>query len=184
MSTNIRVNRICQQCGKEFEAQTTVTKYCGHTCNSRAYKASMRSAKVNQATAQTRQAKTKPLEDLQAQVYLSVEESARLARVSRRTLYRMNERGELPFSKLSRRTLIKRSDIDHLFDQPALPKPKVAPTPLTDCYTMKAIMQKYPISEKALYELIKRHNIPKQYSGIYAFVPKAQIDELLTSSIQ
>ncbi|MFA6334291.1 MAG: CHC2 zinc finger domain-containing protein [Bacteroidales bacterium] len=31
MGSNIRVQRICQYCGKEFTARTTVTKYCGDT---------------------------------------------------------------------------------------------------------------------------------------------------------
>ncbi|MCK8490564.1 helix-turn-helix domain-containing protein [Spirosoma sp. RP8] len=38
----------------------------------------------------------------------------------------------------------------------------------------------YGISEKALYELIQRNGIPKQYSGIYAYVPKSRINELLS----
>ncbi len=185
MSSNIHVNRICKNCGKEFEAKTTVTKYCSHTCNNQAYKARKRSTKVEISNEQTRQIKTKPVEDLRTQEYLTVEESARLVRVSRRTLYRMNERGELLFSKISRRTLIRRSDIDRLFERPTLsPMPEPVPVALTECYTMKEVMQKYGISEKALYELIKRNNITKQYSGIYAYIQKALIDKLLSPSTQ
>lgn len=39
MSSKIEVQRICQYCKKEFTARTTVTKYCSHKCNQRAYKA-------------------------------------------------------------------------------------------------------------------------------------------------
>ena len=46
MSSNIRVQRICQFCGKEFTARTTVTKYCSDVCAKRAYKARKRTEKV------------------------------------------------------------------------------------------------------------------------------------------
>jgi len=184
MSSNIRINRICQQCGKEFEARKTTSKTCSDACAKKAYKARLRSAKEQGSNEQTRQIITRHIEDIKAQEFLTVDESARLIRISRRSLYRLNERGELPFVKLNRRTVIRRSDIDRLFDRPAelLEKARTAPVPLADCYTMKEIRQKYSISEKALYELIHRHEIPKQYSGIYAYVPKVRIDELLATS--
>ncbi|MFD1141841.1 helix-turn-helix domain-containing protein [Larkinella insperata] len=183
MSSNLRINRICEQCGKEFEARKTTSKTCSNDCAKKAYKARKRAAKIEVSNEQVNRIKAKPLEDLRAQEYLTVDETARLVRISRRTLYRMNERGELVFMKLSRRTVIRRSDIDRLFDQA---KPAGAPEPviisLSECYTMKEIIQKYGISDKALYELIRRNDIPKQYSGIYAYVPKIRIDELLTSA--
>lgn len=183
MSSNIRIMRICQQCGKEFEARTTVTKTCSDACAKRAYKARQRSAKIEINTNQVKEEKTKPIEDLRQYEFLTVEESARLVRISRRSLYRLNERGELPFVKLNRRTVIRRSDIDRLFDRPAelMEKARVEPVPLAECYTMKEIQQKYSISDKALYELIRRNEIPKQYSGIYAYVPKVRIDQLLAT---
>ena len=46
MSSNIRVSRICQFCEKEFIARTTVTKFCSHKCNSKAYKMKKRNEKV------------------------------------------------------------------------------------------------------------------------------------------
>ena len=184
MSTNIRVIRICQQCGKEFEAKTTVTKTCSGTCAKRAYKARQRAVKIEVSNEQTQQVQIKPVENLREYEFLTVEETARLIRISRRSLYRLNERGELPFVKLNRRTVIRRSDIDQLFDRPAwlMEQSRPVPVALGDCYTMKEIRQKYGISDKALYDLVQRNKIPKQYSGNYAYVPKNRIDELLTTT--
>jgi excisionase family DNA binding protein len=184
MSSNIRINRICQQCGNEFEARKTTSKTCSDDCAKKAYKARQRATKVQAGNEQTRQLIAKPIEDIKIQELLTVNESAKLIRISRRSLYRLNERGELPFVKLNRRTVIRRSDIDRLFDRPAelMAKARSEPVSLADCYTMKEIQQKYGISDKALYELIRRNEIPKQYSGIYAYVPKIQIDELLSPS--
>lgn len=182
MSTNIRIARICQHCGREFEARTTVTKTCSDACAKKAYKARQRAAKIQVSNEQTQQVKLKPIDELKAQEFLTVNESAQLMRISRRSLYRLNERGELPFVKLNRRTVIRRLDIDRLVERPAqlMEQSRSEPVALTDCYTMKEIQQKYGIFEKALYELIRRNEIPKQYSGIYAYVPKARIDLLLT----
>ncbi|GAB4020260.1 helix-turn-helix domain-containing protein [Spirosoma migulaei] len=183
MSSNIRIIRICQQCGNEFEARKTTTKTCSDNCAKKAYKARQRSANAQASNEQTLQIKLKPIEDIKAQEFLTVNESAKLIRISRRSLYRLNERGELPFVKLNRRTVIRRSDIDRLFDRPAelMEKSRPEPVALADCYTMKEIREKYDISEKALYELIHRHEIPKQYSSIYAYVPKYRIDQLLSN---
>ena len=45
MSSNIAIQRICQHCGKEFTARTTVTQYCSDDCAKRAYKARIKAAK-------------------------------------------------------------------------------------------------------------------------------------------
>lgn len=48
MSSNIRVPKICQLCGAEFIAKTTVTKFCGDNCAKRAYKKRKREQKVKE----------------------------------------------------------------------------------------------------------------------------------------
>lgn len=49
MSSNIKIDRICEHCGKTFTAQTTVTRYCYHRCNSQTYKARKRAGKREQS---------------------------------------------------------------------------------------------------------------------------------------
>ncbi|HBH06588.1 MAG TPA: DNA-binding protein, partial [Flavobacteriales bacterium] len=38
MSSNMRIPKICQECGSDFIAKTTVTQYCSDRCSKRAYK--------------------------------------------------------------------------------------------------------------------------------------------------
>ncbi|GAB3018959.1 helix-turn-helix domain-containing protein [Spirosoma pulveris] len=183
MSSNIRVRRICEQCGNEFEARTTVTKTCSDSCAKRAYKARQRAAKVTVSNEQTRRIIEKPLDDIRAKENLNIADASKLLGVSRWTIWRAIGSGNLHAVKLGRRTLIRRSDVDRLFEPPTFTeKPTPAPVALVDCYTMKEIQEKYGISEKALYTLIQRNNIPKQYKGPYAYVPKVSIDELLTAT--
>jgi len=61
MSTNIIVNRICEQCGKNFLAKTTVTRFCGIACNRRNYKQRIRRSKVAVGDAQVLQTRTQAI---------------------------------------------------------------------------------------------------------------------------
>ena len=102
MSSNITIQRICQHCGKEFTARTTVTQYCGDSCAKRAYKARQKEAKVESSNRQTKAIKEKPMEDLKAKAFLSVADTCQLLGISRWTLWRLIKRGELPAAKFGR----------------------------------------------------------------------------------
>ena len=95
MSSNIKVQRICQHCGKEFTARTTVTQYCSGTCSKRAYKARLKVSKIEASNKETQLIKIQPIEQLKAKAFLSIADTCKLIGISRRTVYRMIERGEL-----------------------------------------------------------------------------------------
>jgi len=78
ISSNIQVQRICQHCGDEFTARTTVTHYCGDTCSKRAYKARVRIGKVEVSIKETRRIKTQPIEVLKKKEYLTVTQVSKL----------------------------------------------------------------------------------------------------------
>ena len=186
MSSNIRVQRICQHCGNEFTARTTTTLYCSHRCNSAAYKAKQRAGKVEQSNKETQRIKTQPIEQLKAKAFLSIADTCKLIGISRRTVYRMIERGELITGKAGKRTIIRRSDLDKLFKEPAnrTPQPEKQPEQkqfdIADCYNLTEVQSKYGISETAVQNLIKRNSIPKIKKGWFAYVPKTVIDKLLS----
>ena len=125
MSSNIKVQRICQHCGNEFTARTTTTLYCTHRCNSSAYKAKLRVNKVEQINEETKRIKNQPIEQLKAKAFLSIADTCILIGISRRTVYRMIERGELITGKAGKRTIIRRSDLEQLlFEKPLTVTPK------------------------------------------------------------
>lgn len=179
MSTNIRVQRICQSCGSEFTAKTTVTKYCGIQCSKRNYKARIKAAKIDCSNRETEAITNRPIEQIKSKDYLSIADASKLVGISRRTLYRMMDRGELGFAKMGRRTIIRRYDIDKLFELPTLPKPKAVSYEVSECYTLSEAQDRYGISESALQQIIRRNGIPKIKQGWYAYVPKVLIDKLL-----
>lgn len=184
MSSNIQVQRICQHCGKQFTARTTVTKFCELSCAQKEYKKKKRAAKVVVSNAETRAIKIKPVEDLVSKEYLTVRNAAVLLNSSPRTIYYMIENGILNAVSISeRKTLIKRADIDRLFDLPA-PQPAIATDQakcdISECYSMKEVQEKFNISSRALWLIIERNRIPKFNQGRYAYVPKVLITKILS----
>ncbi|MFV0388102.1 MAG: helix-turn-helix domain-containing protein [Pyrinomonadaceae bacterium] len=117
MSSNLRITRICEFCGESFTARTTVTKYCSHRCSSGSYKQRERSRNVKKSVSETVKRITKDTTQLKAQEFLSVEETAELLRVSARTISRAIKNNTLRASRFGTRVIIRRKDIDHLFER-------------------------------------------------------------------
>lgn len=116
MSSNIQVQRICQHCGKEFTARTTVTRYCSDNCAKVAYKQRMRAVKVEHSNNETLQIKNRPLDELKAKEFLTVREVARLLNCSVRSAYYYVDSGKIKAVNLGQRmTRVKRAEIDKLF---------------------------------------------------------------------
>ncbi|MGA3014130.1 MAG: helix-turn-helix domain-containing protein [Bacteroidales bacterium] len=194
MSSNIQVQRICQHCGKEFTARTTVTQFCSDACAKRAYKVKIRLEKVEGSNRETQRIRNKPMEDLKAKDFLTITEACELLSLSRWTIWRAIKNEEFKAAKIGRRTLIRRSDLDILFEsdtettldnntgerKPNQPgKIETGNFDIVDSYTLTEVQEKYRISESALQHLIRRNNIPKLKKGWYSYVPKNLIDNLL-----
>ncbi|MFT5725358.1 MAG: excisionase family DNA binding protein [Bacteroidia bacterium] len=186
MSSNIQVQRICEHCGDEFTAKTTVTRFCGDTCSKRAYKARLRARKIESSNQDTKSIKTRPIESLKAKEFLSVRDVATLLGCSLRTTYRLIDNGTIEAVNLSERmTRVKRSELDMVLQQS---KPieiivNEVRYEISECYNLKEIKSKYGVSESMIQQLVKRHDMPKLRQGRYAYVPKALIDEVLSKRI-
>lgn len=194
MSSNIKVQRICQYCGVEFTARTIVTKYCSDKCSKAAYKVRIRTEKVQKANTETKQIKIKPIEELKVKDFLTVTDVSKLIGCSRQNVYKLINTGKLQATNiLEKKTIIRRCDLDKLFSETdysnfiGLEKQvkemydwkQAGAFDITDCYTINEVLEKYSISETALQNLIKRENIPKIKKGWYAYVPKPIIDKYL-----
>lgn len=189
MSSNIKVQKICQHCGKEFTARTTTTRCCSHKCSSAAYKARKRNEKVEQTNVATTRASEMPAlyvhhYPLIEKEFLSVREVAMLLGCSKRTVYRFIEDRKLRAVNPSERmTRVWRIEVDELMMKRKVDLLKsIAPEhyDISKCYHISEIQAKFGISEKALYEIIKRNNIMKIKQGRHSYVPKTAIDKLLS----
>ncbi|MEM6813350.1 MAG: helix-turn-helix domain-containing protein [Bacteroidota bacterium] len=115
MSSNIRVPKICQHCGNEFIAKTTVTKFCSDTCAKRAYKKRKRDEKVQEVAPTVIQKKEYNQVQVKDKEFLSIAETCKLLGASRMTLYRQIKDGKINAAKIGSRTIIKREEIEKLF---------------------------------------------------------------------
>jgi len=115
MSSNIKVQRICQHCGNEFTAKTVLTRYCSLNCNRKAYKLSLKVAKIEASNIETKLIKEKPLDEIKAKEFLSVRDVSKLIGCSRQNVYLLINTGKLKATNiLKKKTIIRRSDLDKL----------------------------------------------------------------------
>ena len=187
MSSKFEIVRICQYCGNEFTARTTVTKYCSNKCNKANNKLKERLAKIEQSNKQTLNIKSKPIEELKSKEFLSVRQVSILLGCSRQNVYKLINAGKLKATNiLEKKTIIKRVDLDKLFEQPKPEALQLQPQPIqydiADCYTIGEIQTKFGVSQTAVQLIIKRNNIPKFQKGKFVYVPKQIIDKILTIS--
>lgn len=117
MSSNIKIQRVCEFCGNDFTARTTKTRFCSHACNRKSYKASILTNKIEVSNSQTRVLISKPINELKAKEFLSVREAAKLIGCCRQTLYSLINTGKIKGVNLKiKKTIIPRSEIDKFFN--------------------------------------------------------------------
>ncbi len=184
MTSTFKIQRICQYCKEEFSARTTVTKYCSHLCNKKALKEKYKSDKVEASHSETVAFKLNTVNEAKIKDYLTPKEVAALLNLSIRTIYKLIESGDIKALRISERvTRVRRLDIDALFDiskPPQVKKVQPEVKSLADCYTTKEVQQLYHISEKGLYDILKRNNVIKIRKGWYSYVPKNIIHQLFS----
>ena len=178
-TSSIRITKICQWCGVEFEAQKVSTKYCSHRCANLAYKQAVRDKRVKQAEAETLSIKLeKPIENVKDKEYLSFAQAGKLLGLSRQAVYNMVKAGNLKASKISSRlSFIRRVDIDAMLENRPYktlhPKDTV---PITNFYTTAEIKEKFGVKESWIYEIAKEHNIPRTFNRGRTYWSKKHID--------
>lgn len=114
MSSNIRVQKICNYCNNEFTAKTTVTKYCSNNCSKNAWRKRKQKKKIKAINRSTK--KSLITIDLNNKEFLTVSELAILLNCSKRTVYRSINNETIKAFNIGQRLIrIKRTEIDKLF---------------------------------------------------------------------
>jgi len=180
MAAKLSIQKVCEYCGNVFTAQKTTTRYCSHKCNSAHYKVKARNKKVNKTNEVTNQIINKPVEDLKSKEFMSVNEASKLIGCSRQAIYKMINTGRLNASRIMlKKTIIKRSDIDAMLQQTTIKELSVNNVfRIEDYYYMEEIVVLFGVSQKALYEILKRKNIKKVKKNPYVYVLKKDIHNI------
>ena len=178
-TSSIRIKKICQWCGAEFEAQKVSTKYCSHRCANLAYKQATREKRVKQVEAETNFIKSeKPKENIKDKEYLSIAQVSVLLGLSLQAVYKMIYAGHLVAYKLSSRlSFVKREEIDKMLNaNPYVKRNRSKGADITEFYTTAEIKEKYGVKESWLYKIAKEHNIPRTFNRGKTYWSKKHID--------
>ena len=186
MTNKKGIHKVCEWCNKPFVAQRFSTRYCSHSCNSKAYKEIKKneSRKQYEMTGisvkkmQEIEKLSDKYEKIKNKEFLSVSETAFLLSVARSTIYRYLHTGVLAAFQTKRKTFIRRKDIDALFDDTEPYKAQInkEKKPITDFYTLKEIMDKFNVKETWIYKVVRENKIPKTLIRGKSHFSKKDID--------
>lgn len=185
MSSNIKIERICEWCGNRFMAQTTVTRFCSKRCSEHSYKERMRQKKMALSNMETSQCnldrKSKDKD------FLTPTETAQYLAVGRTYIYDCINRGKIKVTRIGRKTLISKADIQAMFDflSPKESEPVEASEKkgksISEFYTRTEIREKYGVKDSWIYKVVAENNVPKTIIRGKAYFSKSHIDRLFSS---
>ena len=147
MSSNIKIERICEWCGNRFMAQTTVTRFCSKRCAEHSYKERMRQKKMALSNQETSQCN--PDRKSRDKDFLTPTETAQFLGVCRTYIYDSINRGKIKVTRIGRKTLISKADIQAMFDfltpkETELPETAERKSKsISDFYTRAEIREKF-----------------------------------------
>jgi excisionase family DNA binding protein len=176
MASNIDIQKKCEWCGKLFIAHKTSTRCCSHRCANLAYKERTRQKRVSEFQTMVNQQIEK--EDCIDKDFFTPSEAAKYIGISRATFYRYLETNLIKSVQLKRKTIIRKRDIEALFDNASPYKKHLlrAKQSITDFYTTAEIKEKFGVKESWIYEIAKEHNIPRTFNRGRTYWSKKHID--------
>lgn len=162
MASNIEIQKKCEWCGTIFTAHKITTAYCSHRCANLAYKDRVRKERIQEFHLK-HDAELKPNSEKE---FLTPTEVAAFLGVGRTSVYRYIKNAKIKAVRFDGKTLVRRSDIDKMFDYITASnnenKPKEK-TPISDFYTTAEVKEKYGVKDSWIFHIAKEHNIPRTF---------------------
>ena len=153
MASNINIQKKCEWCGKLFIAHKISTRCCSRRCANLAYKEKTRQKRVSEFQTMVNQQTEK--EDCIDKDFFTPSEAAKYIGISRATFYRYLETNLIKSVQLKRKTIIRKRDIEALFDNASpykkhLPRAKQS---ITDFYTTAEVKEKYGVKDSWIFHI-------------------------------
>lgn len=117
IATIMEIQKRCKYCGRSFIAHKMNTIYCSPSCNNKDYKKAIREKQVAEFMEEEKK-KTPKVDILGGKEFLTPTEGASLLGLSRATFYRYMSNGTIKAVQLRGKTIVRRKDIERLFDNP------------------------------------------------------------------
>ena len=172
----MEIQKRCNYCGRSFIAHKMNTIYCSPSCNNKDYKRAIREKQIAEFMEEEKK-KTPKVDILGGKEFLTPTEGASLLGLSRATFYRYMSNGTIKAVQLRGKTIIRRKDIERLFDNPpTYQSHSEKKQEKREYYTFRQIMEKFKCSKKAVMTRVEKYNIPKVYQGRNCFFDRALVD--------
>lgn len=184
--SKLKIPKICEQCGKPFEAKTVITHFCSPACANKSGKEKKREAKEAKHKQSILEQSVNQIAEIQTRPFISITEATILFGISKDTIRRLIKSGRIPaFNFGTRLTRVSRQHMEAMFttiDQPESPKEPTVKMEYnqSECYTINEISEKFGVSLSTISNTIRRHSIPKRQIGKFVYVPKEQIDKIFS----
>ena len=179
MASNIEIQKKCEWCGTIFTAHKITTAYCSHRCANLAYKDRVRKKRIQEFHLK-HDAELKPNSEKK---FLTPTEVAAFLGVGRTSIYRYIKNAKIKAVRFDGKTLVRRSDIDKMFDYIIASnnenKPKEK-TPISDFYTTAEVKEKYGVKDSWIFHIAKEHNIPRTFQRGKTSWSKKHVDDYFT----
>ena len=178
----IKIERICEWCGNRFMAQTTVTRFCSKRCAEHSYKERMRQKKMALSNQETSQCK--PDRKARDKDFMTPTETAQYLGVCRTYIYDSINRGKIKVTRIGRKTLISKADIQAMFNFLTPKETELSESAekksksISDFYTRAEIREKFGVKDSWIYKVVAENNVPKTILRGKAYFSKSHIDRL------
>lgn len=119
--------------------------------------------------------------------FLTPTETAQYLGVCRTYIYDSINRGKIKVTRIGRKTLISKADIQAMFDflSPKESEPKESTEKkrksISDFYTRAEIREKFGVKDSWIYKVVAENNVPKTILRGKAYFSKRHIDRLFSA---
>lgn len=165
MSSNIKIEKVCEWCGNKFTAQTTVTRFCSKRCSEHSYKERMRQRKIALSNQETK-LQSGNGSKWRDKDFLTPTQAAELLGIGRMSIYRYIRAGKIKVKRFDRKTLISKADLMAMFDflppkEETSAATKKKDKTITEFYTRAEIREKFGVKDSWIYKIVAENNVPK-----------------------
>jgi excisionase family DNA binding protein len=114
--SKLKLPKVCEHCGKAFEAKTVITRFCSDVCNNASLRQRKKQALEEERKQQVLQESAATIAEIQTRPYISIAEAVVLFGISKDTIRRLIKAGKIPAVNLGKRlTRISRAHIEAMF---------------------------------------------------------------------
>ncbi|MDR2511709.1 MAG: helix-turn-helix domain-containing protein [Bacteroidales bacterium] len=190
--SQFRLPRLCEYCGKPFEAKTVATRYCSNACGNKANKERLKKEKEEARKQTLLEHAATHIAEIQTRPYITVAEATELFGISKDTVRRLIKKGKLPAVNLGERlTRISRVHIEEMFTAVQMPEQAETTTPADDMpknainpddyYSIGDIVSKYNTYPLVINNFLEKYKIQKLKFGRSVYISKAEFDKLFAN---